>query len=421
MNYLEDIKRCRAVRPFQLLIWILVITASCLLSCKKSDGDREPLSSDTAKPGPVSNVTVKNFNGGAVISYALPSTNNLLYVMAEYKINNTVVRQTKSSFFLDTIRVEGFQRSQDYTVTLHAVSRAEVKSDPVVVTVHPDIPYFQLIRNSLRITPDFGGINIKADNPARRSVGLNMIAIEPANNRLEIQNQTFLNSASIDYSIRGYEAVEKKFGVAVTDQFGNVSDTLFVDLTPLHEELLDKSRFSVYRQFTDATIGYGWEVPFLWDGLTTEAGGTKGWHTTVGPLPKAMQVTFAVGKLYKLSHFMLWARPSASYGYGNPRDFTVWGSSKDNPQDAVTPGGSAVGTVSGDWVVLGDYHFPNPPSGLLPGNTNAADAQFINNGVDFNVPFNSPSTKYIRFVIKDTWGGTDYAHMMELSFYGIAQ
>jgi hypothetical protein len=407
-------------RHIQSLICVLLISIAFLASCQKDDKYRQPESTDKTKPGIVTDVKVKNFNGGAILTYTLPTTENLLYVVADYKINDKVSRETKSSYFLDTIRVEGFSKSQDYTITLHAVTRANIASDPVTITVHPDTPYYQLIRKSLLIAPDFGGINIMALNPGKRAVAVNMVAIDPANGKFEIQDQHYSSTDTIDYSVRGYTANPTKFGVYVSDQFGNVSDTSIVTLTPLFEEMLPKSKFFTYQTNSDAAIGYGWELPNLWNGLTDESGGSIGWHTTAPP-NKLLQCTFGIGATYKLSHFVMWARPSASYGYGNPRDFTIWGSTKDNPADAVTPGGTAVGTVVGDWVVLGNYHFPNPPSGLLPGQTNAADAAFIDAGVSFDVPFISPAVKYIRLDVKDTWGGVYYTHLMELSFYGSPQ
>src|SRR5579872_4647340 len=103
--------------------------------CKKTDGYNTVTSTDKTKPGVVTNVKVVNFNGGAYITYALPSSPNILYVQATYAINDKVTRQTKSSYYSDSITVSGFAKSQDYKVTLQVVTRAEVTSDTVVVTV----------------------------------------------------------------------------------------------------------------------------------------------------------------------------------------------------------------------------------------------------------------------------------------------
>ncbi|UOE47222.1 DUF4959 domain-containing protein [Mucilaginibacter sp. SMC90] len=405
------------IKPVHFICVLALLTA-CLFSCSKSDNYKLPESTDKTKPAVVTNVKVRNFNGGAVLTYTLPSSQNLLYVVADYNINGKTTRQTKSSYFLDTIRVDGFQSSKDYTITLHAVTRANVESDPVTVTVHPDTPYYQLIRKNLTLAADFGGVHLSTINKDKRPVGVNLIAIDPADNKFNIKDRHFTSTDTISYAVRGFSTTPAKFGAFVTDQFGNTSDTLLVTLTPLYEELLDKSKFFPTNSPSDAFIGYGGILPYLWDGFTKEVGGAAPWQTTIGSVQKLVQGTFGVGRSYKLSHFLMWPR---GYGYANPKVFSIWGSNKDNPADAVTPGGKPVGTVSGDWVVVGTYRFPDPPSGLPQGQTNAADQAFVEAGVNFDVPFDSPAVKYLRVVVSETWFGLDYTYIEEMSFYGIPQ
>lgn len=401
-----------------------LILFSCLaivgsLSCKKVDNYNGPVSSDKTKPAVVTNIRVVNFNGGAHIIYTLPNSPNLLYVQAEYKINATQSRQTKSSYYSDTITVNGFAGSQEYPVTLYAVSRADVRSDAVTVTVHPETPVYKLIRPSVVISADFGGLNIRAINSLKQPVGFILLAYDLTGNNPEIQDQHYTNADTVNYSVRGYDSLPRKFGIYITDEFGNISDTLIQTVKPLYETRLNKNNFFVYRLNNDTPIGYGWELTNLWNGNTD--GGSTGWHTNPGnPLP--ILCTFGMGIRAKLSRFTLWQRTGVyTYGHGNPKNFTLWGSDVTAPRDAVMPGFSAVGTVVGDWVNLGSYHFPDPPSGLPAGSTNAADEAFVKNGIDFNVPISSPAVKFIRLGIADTWSNGDFAHLIEMSIYGTPQ
>jgi hypothetical protein len=403
----------------QLLPVIPLMIVVFLASCKKNDGFNTVVSSDKTKPGVVTDIKVKNLNGAAYITYTLPNSSNLLYVQAQYNINGKTIRQTKSSYYTDTVLVDGFAKSQDYSVTLWSVSRANVQSDPVTVTVHPDTPYYLLVKPTIQLSADFGGVNIKATDRGKKALGFILISLDNSTQALEVQDQHYTNADIINYSVRGFAATPRKFGVYVTDQFGNISDTTLMTVTPIFETLLDKSKFSIYKLPTDSPTAYGWEVPYLWDNKTD--GYSAGWHTGPGG-PQPMQCTFSMGVSAQLSRFIMWERPDQySYSHGNPKDFSIWGSNKPAPQDALLPQSATVGTVVGDWVNIGNYHYPDPPSGLSPGFTNAADAAFVKAGVNFDIPPGAPVVKYFRLLVHTTWSNGDFAHVMEFSIYGNPQ
>jgi hypothetical protein len=399
---------------------IPVVLILLVASCSDKEDYVGPVSGDKSKPDVVTNVEVHNFNGGAYITYALPESGNVLYVEAEYFIRNNKRRQTKASYYNDTITVRGFEKSADYEVTLRSVSRANVKSDPVVVKVHPDTPPYLLVAPTIEVNPDFSGVNIKASNPNREPIGLILTAYDSVTGLVEIKDQYFSEEEEINYSVRGFFAVEQQVGVYITDEFGNISETKLETVTPFYEELLDKSKFFKYQLPNDGEIGYGWDLPYLWDNKTD--GYSSGWHTNPGgSLP--IIATFGLGVSAKLSRFILWERSdtppqSWSYAHGNPKNFSIWGSDKDSPGDADLPLSAPVGTVIGDWINLGNYHFPDPPSGLPPGATNATDNALVLAGVNFNVPINSPAVKFLRISVADTWSNGDFAHAMEISVYG---
>lgn len=400
---------------------LLVFAFACVLTaCKKNEGfNTEPVSTDKTKPGVVTNIKVANYNGGAHITYSLPNSENILYVLAQYNINDRTSRETKSSYYTDTINVEGFATNKPYEVTLYTVSRANVKSDAVKVTVNPDVPFYKLIKPTVTITRDFGGVNIQAFNPNRKEIGYILIAMDDQTKNLEVADQHYSNTDTVNYSVRGFQSVDRKFGVYVTDKFGNISDTTVVNITPLFETQLDKTKFSVYRKSSDSEIGYGWDLPYLWDGKVD--GYSNGWHTNPGT-GKPMQATFGIGVTTQLSRIKIYERPlEYAFFHGNPKNFTIWGSNVDSPADVVLPQSAPVGTVIGDWTNLSNYRYPNPPSGLTPGFTNAADEKFVLAGVDFLVPASAPPVKYLRLLVHDTWGKGDAAHLMEVTVFGKPQ
>lgn len=393
-----------------------------LVSCKETEGFNTAVSTDQTKPAQVTAVKVENYAGGAVITYALPKTDNLLYIMAEYRINDRVVRQSKSSYYTDTIRVEGFEKSQDYDVALYAVSRAEVKSDPMTVKVHPQVPSYLAVRPSVLMQADFGGVNVIASNPDKQPIGVIVISTDATTGKLLPVEQFYTTLSNVNFSVRGYDAIERDFGVYITDRWGNISDTLMAKITPIFEELVPKSGFSEYRLPSDATLGatgLGWNTTRLWDDNTKD----PGWHTEAGSGKPLQICTFSIGKLTKLSRYKLWERGEAfgnnyAYKHANAKTWTLWGSDKNAPQDIALPVTSEYGTVVGDWINLGNFTCPPPPSGNSPNQITPADLAAVYAGFEFNIPLSAPKVKFIRLAVSSTWGKTDFAHVMELSIYG---
>ncbi|WP_316818868.1 DUF4959 domain-containing protein [Pedobacter nyackensis] len=408
------------IKYYFILLFIGLITVG-MLSCAKDDGEREPVSKDMTKPDVVTNLKVDNYKGGANITYDLPASENILYVLARYEIRNGVSRETKSSYYTDTITVEGFAKAQEYEVTLYTVSRANVMSDPVKVKVSPKKPVFREVRDGLALTADFGGINVKTVNSSKKEIGILLLTYDPSTKAMEIQDQYYTRDEQVDYSIRGFNADPRDFAVCVIDKYGNVSDTLQVKLSPLFEEMLKKSLFTENRLPLDTKLytANNWPVSGVWDGVTDLS--APGWHTLPGESPP-FTMTFNVGRSYQLSRFVLWERSGEyAYGHGNPKVFSLWGSNARNPADVQLPVSAPEGTVLGDWINLGNYNYPMPPSGLSPSSVNASDRAFVEAGVNFNVKPGTPPVHFLRVAVAQTWSGGTICHFMEISLYGSPQ
>jgi hypothetical protein len=404
----------------QLMAALLLLCS--LNACKETEGFNDVVSQDMAKPGIITGVRVDNQAGAAVLSYQLPNSGNLLYVQAEYRINSRTVRQSKASYYSDTLRVEGFEKAGDYEVTLYAVSRANVKSDPIKVNVRPTTPAYLMAYPTIQLQADFGGVNISATNPSKKAIGVIVISNDKTTGKLLPVEQFYTEAETINFSVRGFDTLKRDFGVYVTDRWGNISDTLYKSINPIFETLVPKTRFSEYRLASDSPLGatsLGWNTTRLWDNNTND----PGWHTEAG-FGKPLQLcTFDMGVLAKLSRYKLWERGEAygndySYNHGNPKTWTLWGSAKTAPVDTNLPTTSAKGTVVGDWVNLGNFTCPPPPSGNAPGQTTPADLAAVKAGFEFNIGIDAPKVRFIRLAVNSTWGNADFAHVMELSFWG---
>lgn len=396
----------------------LIVLIAGITSCKKNNGFNTVISEDKTKPLPVSNIKVDNFNGGANITYDLPNSQNILYVLAKYDINDNTPREAKSSYYQDTVVVDGFAKDKAYEVTLYTVTRANVMSDPVTVTVNPLKPIYLSVRPTLTLSADFGGVNVTGDNPLKKQISIVVMSYNSNTKSMEIEDQFLTKNAKIDYTVTGFASVQREFGVYITDKWGNISDTLQKPITPLYEEAIDKTKFSALNLNTDSPIDFGWTLPNLWNNQIDG----NGWHTAYGvPLPYSC--SFSIGKTYKLSRFVVYERTGDRYTYkfANPKEFSLWGTNSSTPDDVRLPVRAEEGAVIGNWVNLGNFRFPDPPSGNLPTASNSADEDYVKKGVSFKVPFAAPSVKYLRLGVATLWGTEAAAHLMEVTPYGIPE
>jgi len=388
------------------LIYILLLATALLSSCSEELGMHQPIDKDGSKPGIVSNVAIKNFDGGATISYRLPADPDLQYVVAEYAINSTTIREAKASAHVTELTVDGFGDVGKYPVMLYAVDRSGNRSESVVVEVEPTEPAFRKVFKSLTLTEDFGGASLSFLNESQGNVGIVFLTAD--NNGDLVQNDALYTSqGSGFFSVRGFDTVAREFGVYVRDRWNNRSDTIIKTLTPLYETLLDKSKFAEYKLPTDAIPGYtglGYVPSRAWNGRVEDLS----WHTAEGGgITMPLHVTMDLGVVARLSRFTIWDRPGFIFAHHNPRKFIIWGS-------AVPPNPN--GSFDG-WVKLGEYESIKP-SGLPVGQNNADDVAAAARGMEYSFPPGSPEARYIRIQVLQTWGNTSAFHFTEISFWG---
>lgn len=386
-------------------IFYFAIPLLLLFGCQHVERET-PVSPDDTAPGMVTNVTVKDIPGGAVLSYTLPDSKDLLYVLAEYSIRDSVTLNKKASYYNNSLTIEGFPDTKTYNVKLYAVSRGEKKSEPVTVQINPLTPPVISVFRSLVLQPTFGGVNVSFENNDEAKVKLTVLTPDSLG-ELKQADIFYTSWQSGNFSVRGYDSVKRKFGVFVKDRWDNHSDTVFAEMTPLFERELDKSKFKAVHLLNDtyeAHSGFKTEEA-AWDGL--EAVQASAFQTEIGSgIPQWF--TIDLGDAEILSRFKIFHKLHGAYTAGDPKVFEIWGSN-DPSQDGSW----------GNWHLMG--HFVNmPPSGTVPATPEDID-DATQVGTDYEFPVGTPAYEYIRFKTLETWGGVDYIYIGELTFWGSNQ
>ncbi|MCD2421256.1 DUF4959 domain-containing protein [Niabella pedocola] len=377
------------------LICFLLVTAAC-----KREVAGPALKDDVA-PEPVSEVTVENLNGAAKISYALPEDPDLLYVKARYTTRQGVVRETKVSRYNRSIMVDGFGDTSAYQVALYTVDKSENSSPVVEVTVHPLEPPVWIVRKQLKLAPDFGGVNVRYTNPGEHDLAIVVLANDSLG-QFSPRSTNYTNLKAGDFSTRNMPDVPTRFGVYVRDRWGNLSDTLITQLTPLFEALLDRTKMRGLTLPTDAPLGYGGSIAGLFDGNTT-----SGFYHSGDAARMPQWFTYDMGVTAKLSRLAWFMRPGFYYTLHNPKEVEIWGSNNPNPD----------GSFDDSWVLLATAT-QTKPSGLPEGQLSQADTDAALAGYTVVFPLNTPKVRYIRFKTLKNWSNGTYVNFYEIMMWG---
>ncbi|SEW51637.1 DUF5000 domain-containing lipoprotein [Chitinophaga arvensicola] len=379
------------------MMWL--VSAILLLATACNKETHQPVNSGGEKPGVITNVSVSNMAGAAKITYSLPDNKDILYVKAVYNIRPGEKREIRSSYYNNFLVVDGFGDTTTHDISLYVVSRNEAASDPVMASVKPLSPPMLLVRKSLAVKADFGGININFNNVSKADIAIVMLTTDS----LGVFGPADIHYTKLEngnYAIRGFAAEKRKFGFFVRDRWGNQSDTLMQEIIPIFEKLLDKKNFKEVKLPGDTDYGWGYPIPNLWAGTM--------WHSADKLDGMPMSISFDLGVVAQLSRITLWQRPNEwIYLQNNVRKFEIWGST--NP--------ASDGSWD-SWTRLVE-HTVIKPSGLPVGQKTQDDIDAAIAGEQMTVPLDAPKVRYIRLKILRTWTDGGYAaNIQEMKFWG---
>lgn len=376
-----------------------LVIAAALQSCKE-DPRLDHHDANAPAPAQVTDFKQENTPGGANIIYRLNADVNLAYLKAIYEIQPGVFKETKSSVYTDTLKLEGFGDTREYDVKIYSVGKNEKESAPVIVKIKPLPPPVTLAFNDLSIEPGFGGVKVRIKNELQASLAIVIDADTSGSGLLRPLQTFYTKSAAGSYSVRGLTATPKKFSVYLRDRWGNKSQAIVKDLTPLFEQRVPKP-FAMYALPTDQAALAPNVLANIWDGLVNLNIYASANNS---PIPQWFTVDLKIPVV--LSRMKMHQRtPPYTYTGANVKVFELYGS------NAPALDGSWA-----SWTLIGKFE-SFKPSGSV-GVTKEDEAYGFTNGEDFEMPDTPPAYRYLRFKTLETWGGTGQVTLAEITFWG---
>lgn len=399
----------RKVTPLIRTTGLLTLLLVFAFACEEERIGQNPV--DNTPPSVVSNVQIEALPGGAKISYDLPNETDISYVICEYmfKEEKKVVR---SSIYSNFLIVEGLPDIAPCNFTLYLVDHSENLSKSYNGSFVPLEPPYQTISKTITMEPDFGGVVIRWQNETNALIGAFLLAMSDDGEWVEY-DLVFSTITDEKRSIRGYNTDERDFGIVLLDRFGNTSDTIVVSAVPLFEMELNKKKFKNAALNGDNYTSHSSRpIENIWDNSIAVI-----WHTspTAGFTPP-QTFTVDMGVEAKLSRLMLWNRQDGyTFAQHNVHYFEVWGAKELSHDRNNTYWLS--NDWKDEWVLLGDFE-QIKPSGLPLNQSNADDVAATVAGSEFIFESGVDEIRYIRFVVKETWGRTAALHIAEITVYG---
>lgn len=393
------------MKRINYIIALLTVTVVLLVSCAKTDR-LDHLDMSKPAPAQVFDVVVQATPGGAVIKYKLPDDPNLAYIKAVYEVRPGTVQEARASRYYDTIRVEGFGHMLDHTVKLISVGRNEKESDPLQVNVRPLTPPVISVFGSVDLAATFGGVKVGFENPSKENLAIVVIADSTGRNTWAPVTTFFTSSEKATFSARGMENKERRIGLFIRDRWGNRSDTLIRNLTPLYEALIPKTGFKLVKLPTDTWQNtFSYNIEKIWDGITNNSENV--WIVSA-TYPVPQWFTVDLGLTATFSRMKVYQRSRYPYIAPMIKSFEIYGSNSPDPDGGWN-----------NWKLMGSFTSVKP-SGLPFGSVTNEDIEYaVVNGEDFDFePANTFPVRYIRFKTLETWAPGGGVQTSEISVWG---
>ena len=388
------------------VLFLLFIFAA-IISCSENENI------DTTPPGILSNISVMPTNGGGIISYTLPSDDDILYVKAVYTNSQGEEVFRVSSKHNSSVEVNGLSQSTPVNVKLLVVDLNENISEIVAIEFTPLESFIFFVQESIQISPDLGGVKITWENIASKTVFVYVHILEGADEVIRILSS---NNAQESIFIRGLAPSEISISTKVEDFDGNITELEEKGrYTPLFEEKIDKSTWTLVSGQSINGNAYEGKTVNFWDDVvdTVETDADNSYFIATrdnngGSLNFPLDIVIDFNKNVKIQRFIVWQRAYWYQGGGityhyqeeNIKSFNLYASS-----DAQT------------WNLLGEFDIGDPrnAAGEIP----ATAFQEAIDGHEFSLENTSEAFRYLKFQITSNYGSTQITVGSEITLFGL--
>jgi hypothetical protein len=392
-------------KTLEKVLTLGLMTILCF-GCK--DDNLKPIEQDGTPPEVVTNIAVENIPGGAIISYTLPKDEDLLYVIGKYETTAGTWREFKSSFYTNQLLVEGFPDTKVHQVELFSVDKSGNSSKPITVDVQPKTPQIMSTLATLKIVPDFGGFQLTYENSSKADLAIH-ISTPDSTGALALANTFYTAREGGNFSLRGFDAEPRKFTIQIEDKWSNLSENKVVELTPIYEKMMDKTKFKpVLLPGDSPTTSYDSKMENIWDGKVLPDGPDCAAHTGIVATGIPKYFTFDMGTTAQLSRFSLQAVADDKHWFNDvtPKRYEIWGAAEFATDGSFT-GWTKLATVT-----------TIKPSGLPVGVLTEDDRVAGRIGDEVNFPLDLPKVRYIRLRCLENWSGNTNMAISEVTFWG---
>jgi hypothetical protein len=390
------------------ILSILLISVVILFGCKDDENQ------DSTPPGSLTIENIIPTNGGGIISYQLPDDSDILFVRAEYTNSLGVDVYRVSSSHNNSIEIDGLNQNTAITVRLFVVDENENISQSVEVEFIPLPSFIFLVQESITITPDLGGVKLEWENAAEKTVYVHLHIVSGGDEEIRILSS---NSLTESIFVRGLESVEMTFLTKVEDFDGNITDLEEkATLTPLFEEMIDKSTWTLMSQLSVNGNAWEGETTAFWDDVvdTAETNSDNSYFIiwrdqNGGTLNWPLDIVINLNKNVRVHRFKVWQR---AFWYNGPTGVPYYYQEENMRSFDLYASNNSI-----DWTLLGQFDIgdPSDENGNIPQDFIDAAA----NGHDFDLEGVSEKFRYLKFSITSNYGSDTYVHGSEITLWGL--